>query len=97
MAHVYDWRCTAGRRFHHRRSEQAFPPPVLETAQIVSQMISKVFSNVMLTIETQEVMAGVGKMQMGVGVRRQSRHQPYSRHDARTQTKTSQPKTSQPS
>ena len=61
------------------RSEGPIPSPVFETAQIVSQMISKVFSNVMLSIETQEVAASVGKMRVGDGGRRQPRHQPYSR------------------
>ena len=64
---------------HAAGSKAPMPAPVFETAQIVSQMISRVFSNVMLSIETQEVAAGVGKMRVGDGGRRQPRYQPYSK------------------
>ena len=56
--------------------------PVFDTAQIVSQMIDNIFSNVILSIETQEVTSSVGKMRVSdaAGGRRHTpaRHQPYS-------------------
>ena len=57
--------------------------PVLDTQQIVSNMIDNIFSNVILSIETEEVVGKVGKMRLdrdGGGGRRHApaRHQPYA-------------------
>ena len=57
--------------------------PVLDTQQIVSNMIDSIFSNVILSIETEEVVGKVGKMRLdrdGGGGRRHApaRHQPYA-------------------
>jgi hypothetical protein len=51
-------------------------------------ILTQVFNNVILSIETQEMAEGVGKMRMGDGGRRQPRHQPY----ARTPPKASHPR-----
>ena len=58
----------------------AAPRPPLDThTHIVSQMISNVVKNVLVSIEAQEVAMGIGKMRVGEAP---SRYRPYARPKA---------------